>query len=168
MSGEAPRARTITENRPKFDPKTTPQTTKIAPGVHRGVLGRFGGHQGRSQDLPGELGTPPESPQTAPGELPDAPGRFKSAPERSRGVFFERLVLTPVFETPLERFWDVFGPAETGPDVDFTAPCQCFVKVERFSSGRPIDHQNGRSDERTHWKCLAHTFPRIIFLSLEA
>ena len=51
-------------------------------------------------------------------------------------------------ETLPGRFSDVFGSLGGGPNVDFAAPCQCFVRVERFSSQRPPDHKIDRKKAR--------------------
>ena len=131
-----------------FTARIVHRTSKIAPGGPRGDLGRFGGLRGCSRDAPGgarrTLGTPPGAPRDAPERPRDPPERSKSEPGKPRSDFLERSFRTVVRETLPERFLDLFRPLGGGLDVDSAAPCQCFVRVERFSSKRPLDHKIDR------------------------
>ena len=117
----------------------------------RGSSGRSGAIRGASGVLPGRSGRRSESSRDTPGAPRDAPGRPRDPPERpksepgrSRIDLWERSFRTVVRETLPERFSNVFGSLGGGPDVDSAAPCQCFARVERFSSKRPLDHKIDR------------------------
>jgi hypothetical protein len=117
----------------------------------RGSSGRSGAIRGASGVLPGRSGRRSESSRDTPGAPRDAPGRPRDPPERPKSEpgrpridFWERSFRTVVRETLPGRFSDVFGSLGGGPDVDSAAPCQCFVRVERFSSKRPPDHKIDR------------------------
>ena len=131
-----------------FTVRIAHRTSKIAPGGPRGDPGRFGGLRGCSRDAPGgarrALASPPERLGTPPDAPRDPPERPKSEPGRPRIDFWERSFQTVARETLPGRFSDVFGSLGGGPDVDSAAPCQCFVRVERFSSKRPPDHKIDR------------------------
>ena len=98
----------------------------------------------------------PGAPRDAPGRPRDPPERPKSEPGRSRIDLWERSFRTVVRETLPERFSNVFGSLGGGPDVDSAAPCQCFARVERFSSKRPLDHKIDRKGSE-----IVHRSPQI-------
>ena len=125
-------------------PDTDPNRSRGPSGRSRAILGASGALPGGSGTRSGRLGTPPERPRRPPGRSQDAPGRPKGAAGRSRVDFLERSFRAVVCATRPERFSDVFGSLGGGPDVDSAAPCQCFVKVAPFSSGRPFDHEIAR------------------------
>ena len=117
----------------------------------RGSSGRSEAIRGASGVLPGRSGRRSESscdtpgaPRDAPGRPRDPPERPKSEPGRPRIDFWERSFRTVVRETLPGRISGVFGSLGGGPDVDSAAPCQCFVRVERFSSKRSPDHKIDR------------------------
>ena len=120
----------------------------VRPGAIRGVPGT---PTGRSKERPGGENRPHDGPEVAskslrppPRAFRDAPGRPKRAPRSSPDDFLERSVRTCVPRELAERF-SVDLRAHRARRTCTKHHCQwCFVHIERFSSERPSDHQNGR------------------------